>query len=380
MSSVDHIFLNYPSSLRFSGLLDCSLNMSKIPNQKTLPTVWDLSPLIPGDGSEIAFDADLARSKATASDFAARWRERDDYLTQSKILAQALEEYEKLERDSSEDKGEVGGRASPYAFLASQQDMRDTVTRARLARAEKVTQEIGNDLLFFTHRLARVSAAVQKSFLTTPELEPYRHLLERLFAEARYLLPEGGGKIKNLYSGPARGDWGRLGEEILAREERMVLISIGQKEEVKSFAGLLGLLESPEQVVRDHAALALDDIFRTHVDTAEAELNAILTTKRVDDDLRQVTRPDLLRHLADDIDSQVVDTLISTVAERFDLSRRYYKLKAKLLGKDRLAFHDRVAPIGELPRDWKYPKAVAVVAEVLDNLDGEFSKIFDSFT
>ena len=77
--------------------------MSKIPNQKTLPTVWDLSPLIPGDGSEIAFDADLARSKATASDFAARWRERDDYLTQSKILAQALEEYEKLERDSSEE-------------------------------------------------------------------------------------------------------------------------------------------------------------------------------------------------------------------------------------------------------------------------------------
>ncbi len=100
----------------------------------------------------------------------------------------------------------------------------------------------------------------------------------------------------------------------------------------------------------------------------------------MNDDLRQVTRPDQLRHLADDIDSAVVDILVSTVADRFDLPRRYYALKAKLLGKKKLAFHDRVAPIGQLPGDWTYPKAVATVGEVLGTLDNEFAKIFQSFT
>lgn len=339
------------------------------PANKTVPTVWDLSPLRPGDGSDSAFDADLARMKQAAADFAARWRERGDYLADPVILAQAFEEYEKLER---------AGAAPAYAFLSGQRDTRDDVARARLARAEKVTQEIANDLLFFAHRLARVEDKIQASFLAAPPLRPYRHFLERLFADARYLLPEGEERVINLYSGPAWGDWERLIEKLLSREERLVSTAAG-REEVKSFAGLLALLESSEEIIRAAAARALDDIFLNHADVAEAELNAILTAKRVNDDLRSVTRPDQLRHLTDDVNSEVVDALILTVAENFNLSRRYYALKANVLGKSRLAFHDRVAPVGQLPRDWNYPRAVETVTEVLKELDGEFAGIFRSF-
>ena len=347
--------------------------MSKVAKTKitTLPTVWDLSPLVPGDGSETAFAAELTQTKQITDQFAAKWRDRSDYLTAPAALAAALKEYEELER--------LTGRALPYAYLRSQQDMRETASRARLARAEKVAEEVANGLLFFTHRLARVGEETQTIFLQRPELKPYRHFLERLFADARYLLPEGEEKVINLYSGSAWSDWKRLLEKLLSREERLVSVAPGQ-EAVKSFAGLLGLLESSEQSVRDNAALALDQIFLAHADIAEAELNAILTTKRVNDDLRQVTRPDQLRHLADDIDSAVVDTLVSAVADRFDLSHRYYALKTKLLGKKKLAFHDRVAPVGQLPGHWTYPAAVSMVGEVLGNLDSEFGKIFNAFT
>ena len=343
-----------------------------------LPLVWDLSPLVPGDGSEEAFDKSLAEAKRLTEEFADRWRAREDYLVDPAVLAEALKEYEKLERAGGDDESDEGGRAMSYVYLRSQQDMRDTATRARLARAEKVSQEISNSLLFFAHRLARVDAKTQTLFLGAPALAPHRHFLERLFADARYLLLEGEEKIINLYSGSAWGDWERLLDKLLAREERQVLVAAGQ-EEVRSFASILSLLHSPEQAVRDSSAQALNQIFATYVDEAEAELNAILTTKRVNDDLRQVARPDQLRHLADDIETPVVDTLVSTVAERFDLARRYYALKAKLLGKKKLAFHDRVAPIGQLPAGWTYPKAVVTVGEVLGSLDQEFGKIFQSF-
>lgn len=350
----------------------------KIISKETWPLVWDLSPLVPGDGSDVAFDKSLAEVKRLAEDFATRWRAREDYLSDPAILADALTEYEKLERAGGDDDSDEGGRAMSYAFLANQQDMNDQQTRARLARAEKVSQEISNAFLFFVHRLALVDERTQTIFLDAPVLDPYRHFLERLFADARYLLPEGEEKVITLYSGSAWGDWERLLDKLLAREARKVLVTIGQ-EEIKNFSGILSLLSSPEQAVRDSAAQALNQIFLIHIDTAEAELNAILTTKRVNDDLRQVSRPDQLRHLADDIGTPVVDTLVSTVADRFDLSRRYYVLKAKLLGKKKLAFHDRVAPVGQLPGDWTYPKAVATVSEVLGTLDHEFAKIFRSF-
>jgi oligoendopeptidase F len=344
---------------------------NNIPTTSDWPLVWDLSPLQPGDGSDEAFAADLVKTKRVADEFGQRWRERGDYLTDSTVLAEALAEYEKWQRADT-------GRALAHAWLQSQQDMRDTATRARLARAEKVAEEIANDLLFFTHQLARVPIATQNLFLKTPTLAPYHYFLVRLFADARYLLPEGEEKIINLYSGPAWSHWQQLMEKLLSREERLVLVAPG-REEIKSFAGLFGLLESPTQTVRDSVALALDNIFSVHLDTAEAELNAILTTKRVNDDLRQVTRPDQLRHLADDIDSKVVDTLVATVTERFDLPRRYYALKAKLLGKSRLAYHDRVAPIGELPKGWTYARAVEMVSESFSALDDEFAKIFHTF-
>ena len=127
--------------------------------------VWDLSPLVPGDGSEIAFDKSLAEAKRLAEQFATRWRAREDYLSDPAVLAQSLAEYEKLERTGGDDESDESGRALSYAFLRNQQDMRDVETRARLARAEKVSQEISNTLLFFTHRLARVGEEIQANFL-----------------------------------------------------------------------------------------------------------------------------------------------------------------------------------------------------------------------
>ncbi len=72
---------------------------------------------------------------------------------------------------------------------------------------------------------------------------------------------------------------------------------------------------------------------------AESELNSVLANKRTDDELRGIPRPDLSRHISDDIGSEIVDSLIGAVAGRFAIAHRYYRLKAKLLGLKILKYH-----------------------------------------
>jgi len=74
-----------------------------------------------------------------------------------------------------------------------------------------------------------------------------------------------------------------------------------------------------------------------------------------------------------------VDTLIETVAEGFQLSAMYYKLKAKLLGVKRLKYHERNVEYGNIDRKYPFKDSVRLVNKVLRDLDSEFSDILETF-
>ncbi|MCL5019354.1 MAG: hypothetical protein M1426_02605, partial [Patescibacteria group bacterium] len=103
----------------------------------------------------------------------------------------------------------------------------------------------------------------------------------------------------------------------LTKEEREVTTEEGKKEN-KNFSEILSLVNSKNKKVRDSAAAAFNDILAKNAEIAEAEVNSILANKNIDDSLRKMSRPDLGRHLADDISSEVVDSLITSVTARFD--------------------------------------------------------------
>jgi oligoendopeptidase F len=145
------------------------------------------------------------------------------------------------------------------------------------------------------------------------------------------------------------------------------------------FSELAGLMNSRSKRVRDSAAMAFNDILRKHAEVAEAELNSVLANKKIDDELRGTSRPDALRHLADDIESEVVDSLVDSVAKRFAIPARYYRFKAKLLGVRKLAYHERNVEYGEIARQYSYSRAVGLVYTVLEKLDREFADIFAGF-
>jgi oligoendopeptidase F len=138
-------------------------------------------------------------------------------------------------------------------------------------------------------------------------------------------------------------------------------------------------LQSPESKIRQTAGEAINEMLGKNAKIAEHELNAILYDKKINDNLRGVSRPDLMRHLADDIDSEVVDAMIEAVSSKFSLAHKFYETKAKFLGMTKLNYWDRNAPIENIQVNYDFEKSVNFIANVFGNLDPEFQNIFMGF-
>lgn len=340
--------------------------------KKDTSTRWDLSSLFNGD-DDPEIEKCLAIVKRESYAFINRWKDRSDYLVQPHILRKALDEYERWKRKFGTD-----GDAGYYFWLRTQQDQSDTGLKARLNKIEEFGRGIENDIQFFHLRIAKIPAKRQRKFLGHPELAQYRHYLEKIFAEARYLLSEPEEKIINLKTHTSYSAWIRMTFGFLSREERVVLGEDGRRSS-RTYAELLSLMNSKKRRVRDAAADAFNDILEKYVDVAEAEINAVLANKKVDDELRGVSRPDLSRHIEDDIDSRTVDTLIESVSGRFDIPSRYYDLKARLMKVPRLKYHERNVEYGDCSFEYDSKNAIRLTHRVLESLDPDFASILDLF-
>jgi oligoendopeptidase F len=335
-------------------------------------SVWNLKPLFTSDN-----DPRIERSRKLVEknsyEFINAWKDRADYLQEPEILRQALDQYESWKRRYYTD-----GDEGYYFWLRIHQNQNDPKLKARFNRIDEFSKKLENESQFFYLRIARIKPESQKRFLTYEGLAKYRHFLERIFAESRYHLSEPEEKILNLKSATSASNWTRMTSGFLSKEERAVFTEDG-KRKILPFSEIAGLLNSKKKRVRDNAAKAFNDILAKNAEIAEAEINSVFANKKIDDELRGTPRPDTLRHLADDIDSEVVEALIESVSRRFTIPARYYALKAKLLDVKKLAYHERNVEYGEMAGRYPYPKAVGLVHRVLGNLDPEFADIFSGF-
>ena len=333
---------------------------------------WDLRALFEGD-NDPRIEEVLARVGKESRRFIHKWKGRRDFLAEPRVLRKALDEYDLWKRYYGSD-----GDAGYYFWLRTEQDQNSPQIKARFNKIEEFSRKIENDMQFFHLQIARIPPAKQRIFLAYSGLRRYRHFLERLFAEAKYLLSEPEERILNLKSATSYSNWVKMTSDFLSRQERRTLLEEGGTG-VKTLSEIVSLSNSRNKKVRDSAAKVFNNILAEHTDVAEAEINAVLAHKKTDDELRGMARPDLSRHIADDIDSSVVDALVSSVSDRFDISARYYKLKARLMGVKRLMYHERNVPYGKIDRKYPYSSTCKLVLRVMDGLDKDFADIFRGF-
>lgn len=334
-----------------------------------LNMAWDLSPLFSAD-TDILMAQTREAVKKAHSDFEKKWKSNPEYLQDAEVLREALDEYEKLQHQFGST-----GKEGYYFWLRSMKEENNPEIKARLNQVIDFGNQMGNMVRFFMLSLAKVDERQQKVFLQSPALSPYTHVLERLFAESKYLLSEAEEKILALKDEPSSGFWVRMVSGFIAKETGEVVDEDG-KTKKKNFSEIMSLINSKKKKTRDSAAAELNSILDKHVEASEAEINAILFNKKIDDELRGIPRPDKARHISDDIDTEVVDALIAAVSSKFDIARRFYALKAKLLGQPKLAYHERNVEYGSSDKAYSYDEAYGLVEKVFSSLDPEFAEVF----
>jgi oligoendopeptidase F len=335
--------------------------------------LWNLNHLFQGDDdSSMVEKRKIIEEKSYA--FIHKWKNRRDYLKDPAVLKQALDEYEEWRRYYGTE-----GDEGYYFWLRTLQDQSNPLLKAKFNKIEEFSRKIENDIQFFHLRIARITPRLQKKYLNYKGLKVYRHFLERIFAESIFLLSESEEKIMNLKTSTSYSNWVRMTSSFLAKEERKVILENGKKY-VKTFSDILSLMNSRKKKVREYSARVFNKILKEYVDVAEAEMNSILANKKIDDELRSVPRPDLSRHVSDDIETEIVDTIVKSVSERFHISKRYYDLKARMYKVRKLKYHERNLEYGDIVKKYSYKESMKLIYKVFKNLDSKFLVILRHFS
>ena len=116
--------------------------------------------------------------------------------------------------------------------------------------------------------------------------------------------------------------------------------------------------------MRRESAAAVTRALEPGLRTRAFVFNTLLVDKATDDRLRSYEHWLAARNLANEASDESVAALVTAVTGRYELARRWYRLKARLLGIDRLADYDRMAPLAvdEEQVDWQAARELVLDA------------------
>lgn len=336
---------------------------------KIQKTDWNLSPLLKNE-SEIP--QKLEKIKKAHENFVNKWKNNPEYLRNPKILKNALDDLENLEKNFG-----LSGDAGFYFTLKHSINQADPEIKAKLNKVEELEKTLLNNMNFFTLNISKIPKETQSKFLKDAELKEYRHFLERLFSAAQHTLSEPEEKILTLKQSVAHDFWERMTSSLLTKQEKE--INIKDSSQKKNFSELLNLNRDDDKKVREESAKAVNEILSQYSEVAEAEMNAIMANKKINDELRKFSRADSSRHLNDDVSSETVDKLIQTVTENFEVSKRFFRLKTKILKVSKLKYYERNVRIGEDKTKYSYQDSINLIHKTFLKLDKKFSDILEMY-
>jgi len=326
---------------------------------------WNLRDLYPGpDSPELARDLDT--SGKAAADFVRRYQGKLSGLD-GEALAGAIVEYERI--------SELVGRIGSYAELRHAANMTDPeVSRQAQDIRERVT-DISAATLFFTLELNRIDDARIEALLKEPKLARYRPWLRDVRAFRPHELSDEAEKLLLEKSVAGRQAWTRLFDETLA----VLRFPVGGKE--LSNAEALHLLSHKDENVRREAAKSLGKVLCDNERLFALITNTLAKDKEIEDRWRRFPTPMAARHLSNHVEADVVDALVKAVDDSYPrLAHRYYRIKARWIGKERLEYWDRNAPLPE-DDDREIPWTVAktTVLNAYNDFEPELAKLVNRF-
>ena len=330
-------------------------------DQLATDVAWDLEPLLGETGS---VDSLLAEAAEAAEKFSEKYRGRIAYLS-APDLAEAMHALAQI--------SDGVGRVGSYVGLKFSVDTTNPEFGAQMANADEKSTEISNTLLFVELEWAAADDAHVEEVLTQPELDFCRHHLSAARRYRPHLLSEPEEKILADKAVTGSSAWGRLFSELTST------IEVDISGETISLEEGLSRLQSPERSVRKEAALAVTCALEPGLRTRAFIFNTLLADKGSDDRLRHFDNWLASRNLDNEASDESVAALVEAVVSRYDIPQRWYTLKAKLLGLDRIFDYDRMALVSDTEETFSWSVAREIVSNAYKSFSPELSDVVERF-
>ena len=333
-----------------------------------LDTEWDLSPLLDGGAVEGEDRASTVRMLDEARERSAKFA--DTYAGKVAELDSAGLRAAMLELEAI---NELIGRVGSYASLRFATDTADPARGALLQLVQERATEIETLLLFFELEWAAMDDTRAQELLASDELDRYRHHLESVRRYRPHLLSESEEKIVTEKSISSQAAWARLFGELVAA----LRVDLDGQELTLDVA--LSRLQTADREARRTAAEAVSRTLEPGLRTRGFIYNTLVYDKSVEDRLRHYPNWLASRNLSNEASDESVMALIQAVRGRFDIPQRWYRLKAKLIGVDRLADYDRSAPVLREDVTYSFAEARDLVLDTYQSFSpvaGEITRRF----
>ncbi|SDG75618.1 M3 family oligoendopeptidase [Pelagibacterium luteolum] len=313
---------------------------------------WDLSDLYPGVSSD-ALKSDHAFLDTETKAFEADYKGKLDDLAKSGGLVDAVRRYEKLD--------EKFGRIGSFAYLNYAQNTADPDRVKFLGDTQDKLTSLSTRTLFFTLEINRIDdAALDAAFAASPELAHYKPWFAELRKSRPFQLED---RVEELFHDKyvtGHAAWNRLFDETMSG------LKFDVSGETLGLEQTLHLLSDKSEDKRRAAFDALAKVFAENKRLFVHITNVMAKDKEISDRWRGHTDVADSRHLANSVEREVVDALEKAVRDAYPrLSHRYYQMKAKWFGKDKLDPWDRNAPLptsDDRVFDWETAKTTVLDA------------------
>lgn len=327
---------------------------------------WDLSDLYPAPDSP-ELKADIAELETRAADFAAQYQGKLAELSPAEMLA-CIENYEQIDI--------LSGKIMSYVGLRYYQNTTDPIRAKQMGDLQAKLTDLTTPLVFFGLEFNRIPDETYKAVFSA-EGGParYKPAFDRMRAMRPHQLSDELEQFLHDNSVVGAAAWNRLFDETMAG------LTFDVEGETLGLEATLNLLTDHDRAKREAGAHALAKVFTGNVGLFSRIHNTLAKEKAIEDKWRKMPSPQHGRHLSNHVEPEVVEALRNAVTAAYPrLSHRYYALKARWLGLDKLQVWDRNAPLPtETPRTIDWPEARATVMDAYAGFSPKLAELAQPF-
>ncbi|MFQ6553210.1 M3 family oligoendopeptidase [Aestuariibius insulae] len=328
--------------------------------------VWDLSHLYAGqDAPELKRDLDWLET--ASRDFAAGYEGKLASLDAAGLL-EAVQRNEKIDM--------IAGRIMSFAGLSYYQKTTDP-ERAKFYSdcQEKITNYTA-PLVFWMLELNRLNDDhLERLLEQNTDLARYKPVFDRLRAMKPYQLSDELEKFEHDLSPTMGSAWNKLFDETMAG------LAFTVNGEELGLEAATTLLTEQDRSVREAAAREIARVLGQNIGLVARVHNTLTKMGEIEQRWREYETPQTPRHLSNHVEPEVVEALRNAVTSAYPrLSHRYYAMKAKWLGLDKMQVWDRNAPLPmEDDRKIGWDEAKGTVLDAYSGFDPKMAELAQPF-